>query len=178
MNYTSDLFTVIQAARMLRSAEPGIEFVICGEGPKLKALQRAARDLHNVRFVGWVNQSEMTVLMEWSDVGLAAYAAGAPQSVPNKPIEYLSASLPLVSSLPGELARLIHRYRCGRNYQAGDAVELARVLKEMTIAGDETAAIRSNADRLFQRHFDAGQVYDQMIDDLFELRAASCPMAA
>lgn len=42
-------------------------------------------------------------------MGLAAYARGAPQGVPNKVIEYMAAGLAVVTSLSGETREIIDR---------------------------------------------------------------------
>lgn len=169
INSTCDITTVVQAARMMASLEKNTEFVICGQGPKLHALQQAAAELDNVVFAGWVNQPEIAVLLDWSDVGLATYSAGAPQSIPNKPIEYLSAGLPVLSSLQGEFAQMLQNFDCGRQYHSGDIDSFTAALRELQALGSKRAAMRARAAHLFQQHFDASHVYPRFIDDLAEL---------
>jgi glycosyltransferase involved in cell wall biosynthesis len=95
-----------------------------------------------------------------SDVGLAAYADGAPQGLPNKVIEYLAASLPVVSSLKGETLSLLADEDCGLSYIAGDGIGLRAAL---LLLGEpeyrERLSRRARA--VFERDFQAEYVYSQ-----------------
>lgn len=170
MNSTCDISTVVESARRLSSTNPEIDFVICGEGPFANQLREAASGLNNLRFAGWVDQPEISVLMQRSDIGLAAYAAGAPQSLPNKPIEYLAGGLQVVSSLPGELEKLLDQTKCGAHYRAGDAEHLtAKLLEYNNTASQQRVAMRRRSEQLYRCEFDASQVYAQMAERLCEL---------
>ena len=87
----------------------------------------------NVIFTGWVGADDINWLRAHAEVGLQPYIDGAPQGLANKLFEYLSAGVPVISSLQGENERLIERYRCGLTYKPGDALsclEKIRVLAD------------------------------------------------
>ena len=60
-------------------------------------------------FPGWVNKPEIWILMRIAQVGLAPYRSTEDFiiSIPNKAIEYMSAGLPVISSL-----KMIIRIAC------------------------------------------------------------------
>ncbi len=127
MGSSADLETVINAARRL----PDVGFVLCGDGPNLHSLRATAKGLPNVVFPGWVGPEVMSSLMEWSSVGLAPYAQDAQQSLPNKPFQYFSAGLPVLSSLPGELEELLRVRACGVSVPPGSFDALVAEIRHM-----------------------------------------------
>jgi glycosyltransferase involved in cell wall biosynthesis len=122
----------------------------------------------NVIFPGWITHAEIWALMRRSAVGLAPYADtdNFRSGLPNKPIEYFSAGLPVLSSVNGVLGELLRTHQCGVVYRSGDAAHLAAKLAELY---DDSALRRrmgANALALFEQRFTAERVYSQMADYL------------
>ena len=133
---TYDLSTVIEAARKLQDdGMVDVQFVISGEGERFSSHVANAKGVDNIVFTGWIDQAEISHMMDVACVGLASYAEGAPQSIPNKLGEYFCAALPIVSSLRGEAELLIERRQCGLTYRAGDVAHLIEGLE--TLLHDE-----------------------------------------
>jgi len=156
-----DFTPVLQLARRWE-ASGKVNFILCGQGDQLADLRLASRDLASVFLPGWVDAPQISALMEISAVGLAPYRLGARMALPNKPIEYLSAGLPVVSSLTGELSRLLAENACGINYepQSVDSLESA-----LTLLMNDQAIYREmseSAKRVFANHFSALTVAKKM----------------
>jgi len=162
-----DLETVLCAARLLEGQR--VQFVLCGEGRKEGALRAQAASLTNVVFLGWVGPTTLTALMRMAEVGLAPYTRGAPQGLPNKPIEYLSGGLLVLSSLRGELEGLLSDGACGLTYEAGDAKGLARALEGLLEDVGWRRQLRANARHVFARTFMAERVYGEAVRHLEHL---------
>lgn len=160
-----DLDTVIDAARMLRGNGRHFQFVLCGSGESLGDYRRKARDCPDVLFPGWVDRADIWALMSLSAVGLAPYLnkLNFTMNLPNKPVEYLSAGLPLVSSLSGVLARLITEYHCGITYEEGRPDSLAEALVRLYDGREEMRVMAKNAKALYERSFLAERVYGDMV---------------
>jgi glycosyltransferase involved in cell wall biosynthesis len=160
-----ELETVIGAARRLQGQMPGIRFVLCGSGDSLEYYRELARGCQNVIFPGWVDAGDIWTLMRRSAVGLAPYRSSPSfrSSLPNKSIEYLSAGLPVVSSLKGELQRLLARHDCGITYENGNVDELAAAIIALYNDRERLEAMSGNARALYQEKFVAEKVYTEMI---------------
>lgn len=160
-----DIDTIVAAARLLAGEGSPLLFVLCGEGERLPAYRRAAADLPNVLFPGWVDAPKIWTLMRMSTIGLAPYLPGPgfAGNLPNKPIEYLSASLPVVSGIEGYLGKLLREADCGITYPAGDAHALACSLAGLLADRERLSRMSANARALFAARFDADAVYGGMI---------------
>ena len=118
-----------------------------------------------------MNAAQIWTLLRLSSVGLAPYVSNDNyiRNIPNKPVEYLSAGLPIVSSLQGELAKLLADNDCGLTYQNGSADDLVRMLADCYDHPAKTALMAENAAHLLRERFVAETVYGQMSDFLCDL---------
>lgn len=166
-----DIETVIEAAKILKKDNAPMTFVICGAGDSLKKYQELAQGIDSVIFPGWVGASDIWTLMKLSDVGIAPYFnnAGFSGNLPNKTIEYLSAGLPVVSSLRGYFENFLKEEYCGVSYLAGDAAALVQELSKLSQDRETLAEMSKNALNIFNKKFMAEKVYGDMIDYLQEL---------
>lgn len=86
-------------------------------------------------------------------------------NLPNKPIEYLSARPPIVSSLKeGVLRDLLNNYNCGVTYKNAD--DLASKLIYLSYHPELLKEMSENAYTLYKDTFVAGKVYNDIIDYL------------
>jgi glycosyltransferase involved in cell wall biosynthesis len=157
---------VIEAARALSSAR--VQFVICGTGDRFDDVRNQLRDLPNVLMPGWVGAPEIWMLMRLSHIGLAPYhdEESFTHSLPNKSLEYLSAGLPIVSSLPGALARLLDEQQCGITYPNRDAAALQAALERVRDDPAMRVAMARKAKTIFDARFRADVVYADFVTHL------------
>jgi len=159
-----DLDTVIKAARKLQDIENRIKIVLCGSGDNLNKYKRLAKGCKNILFPGWVGQPEIWTLMRIASVGLAPYVStkNFMLNIANKPIEYMSAGLPVISSSKGALENLLSMHDCGITYQNGDAATLAAILHDLYKNRARLRELSNNALALFKDRFMAEKVYGEM----------------
>jgi len=158
---------IIDAVRQLTVEEQqALEIVVCGTGPQLSEYQQMAEGVKSVQFLGRVSSPELIALMEVADVGLALYGTDSPQSLPNKPIEYMAGGLPILSTLRGELQTLLEDYDCGLTVPAGDNRAMISAVRELMRQKSVRARFSRNVSTLYEQHFSAEQVYSKMIDYL------------
>lgn len=158
---------LIQAARLL-SHHPRIRFVLCGEGVNLHRYKALAADLPTVLFPGWIGFSQARVLMELSAVGIIPYQSTPDfmMSIPNKAVEYMSAGLPVVSSVKGKLQHILSTHECGATYANRSPQELAGILLGLEQDRGRLHQMGDNARQLYRARFVASAVYSRMAEHL------------
>ncbi len=164
---TYDLIPLIQAARRLgQQGQNDIQFVFSGEGGNGLAYRRLAEGMNNVVFTGWMDSHQIAWLMRVSRVGLMAYAAGAPQGLPNKLFEYLGAGLPVLSALSGETEALLSTHECGLTYTPGDTDSFLKALLTLLDNASLSNQMGRNAASLFTGHYTAEKINAEIIRHL------------
>ncbi len=161
-----EIETVIDAARDLQQLKRhAFRFVLCGNFEKQAKL---AQDCQNVVFPGWVGAAEIWTLMRRSTVGIVPIRSRLDftLSIPNKAIEYMSAGLPVVSSLQGYLSDILSTHRCGLTYDNEDPDSLIDVLQKLKDDPQLVHSFAENALRLYQGKFTATKVYNNMANYL------------
>lgn len=165
--------TVIEAIRILENAGGCFRFVLCGIGERFEYVRTRAKDLKSVCLPGWVDEPEIRTLMEMSQAGLAPFRShvGYTGNMPNKSVEYLSAGLPIISTLQGYLRAFLETHDCGITCANGNAAELAQTLARLADDRARLKRMSDNAKRVFAERFDAEKVYGGMINYLVEVTA-------
>jgi glycosyltransferase involved in cell wall biosynthesis len=80
----------------------------------------------------------------------------------------MAAGLPLLSSLPGELERLISQHRIGFCYEAGNADCLTRQILWLHDHPEERDDMGRRAWMLFNERFRSGAIYPRLARHLEE----------
>lgn len=154
-----ELPLLLQAAwRMESAGRKDICFVIAGTGEQHEAVQKAAQRLSNVVLPGWIGGDDIKMLLEKGYAGVVP-CRSIENTVPNKPFEYLSSGLPLISSLEGEMADVIKEYHIGFNYHPGDVEGLCAAIDKLSYDEDLWRKISANASDFFHKYGDAEKIY-------------------
>jgi glycosyltransferase involved in cell wall biosynthesis len=166
---------VLGAARILQDRRPGeVAWVLAGDGPTRQKISELAGETRSVILPGWVGSAESIALLRLADIGLAPYATNAPQSLPNKPFEYAWAGLPVVSSLRGELERIVDSRLLGTNYPCGDPPALAAAVESMLDDASTRAVNATHARQYWETEISPQAVYGDFVKHLEEVAASGC----
>lgn len=163
-----EIETVLEAARELKNSKSDIRFVLCGNGDNFERYKSMAGDLNNAVLPGFVGYPEIWTLMKMSSVGLAPYKSSPNfvANLPNKVGEYLSAGLPIVSSLGGILEESLEQNQCGITYPNDAAETLAGILSDLYQNRGKLENMACGARKLFEAKFVGENVYGDMINHL------------
>ena len=116
---TYDIDIIVRAAKYFSDAgNTDFHFLVGGSGDDFDSIKAKAEGLTNITLTGWLQKEGINVLLRSSHVGLATYAKNAPQSLPNKPFQYFSAGLPIITSLDTDCKSLLYNNNLGVYYQA------------------------------------------------------------
>jgi glycosyltransferase involved in cell wall biosynthesis len=167
MGNVIDIDKVLIAAQKVKTFN--IKFVLCGDGVKLEEFKIKASGIKNIIFPGWIDASQIWTLMRLSKIGILPYwdIDNYKMNIPNKPIEYLSAGLPILSSVSGLVKELIEKHECGFFYEDGLelSTQIEMILNNPTLLNN----MSKNAQKLFKDKFVASKVYGDMADYLIEI---------
>jgi glycosyltransferase involved in cell wall biosynthesis len=83
--------------------------------------------------------------------------------------EYLSAGLPIISSLKGEMAESVEKHGLGVNYQEGNVKGLVSALEKILKKPDERDTMARNALSFFKQYGDADKIYNEYADQIEHL---------
>lgn len=161
-----DFDIVFKSAELLLSKNRNIKFIFAGKGKGEDILKSLSTLSNNIIYLGWLDSNELRYLLSISAIGLAPYSDNSLMSLPNKPFEYMAASLPIVSSLKGELSQLLVEKKCGLTYDAKDPEDLAE--KVLYIVNNLNVAqnMGENGKRAIEEEFSSEYVYKNFVKHL------------
>jgi len=157
--HTYNLAAIVRTARRLLTAgRDDLGFMLAGNGPQYKEVQRLVDGLPNVLLTGWLGAREIRTILSRARAGLLPWNT-INDAMPNKFFEYISEGLPVISSAEGELNDLIEREGIGRTYRKGNEVELSQALLELNDNEDFANRCAERSKALFERKFREDAVY-------------------
>ncbi len=159
-----DIAVILKAAEILEKKYPGkTEFAIAGNGPQESMVKAKAGELNNVKYLGWLNHEDIYREFCLSDLGLIQHTNGATQSVTYKLFDYLSAGLPVLNSLNGEMAAIIKENKAGMNNKSEDPASLADNIEKFILDESLLGEYRRNAVLFAENAGDSAKVYYKLI---------------
>jgi glycosyltransferase involved in cell wall biosynthesis len=162
MGRSYDLDTILDALELLDQEGLSVECVFVGDGEKRAQLE--ARQVPGVRFTGFLEGEALERELRSADVGIVPFFPESGVVVPYKAGDYLAYHLPLLSTIDGELGRLIRTHDCGIVYEAGHTESLVaaihRYADDVYLLNQATLGARE----CFESKFDRKQIYPAFAD--------------
>jgi len=136
------------------------KFIFCGLVDGLERFKCQIEKLPNVIFTDWIDNTEKKVLFEYARVGLAPYKNKTDylNSIPTKIIEYLSAGLPIITGLKGNLKSLITNYECGIYCEEFRGKQIIDAINNLYSNTDLHKKMSHKALTLFEKKFNDNDV--------------------
>jgi glycosyltransferase involved in cell wall biosynthesis len=161
-----ELSLIIETARRFdKIGRSDVYFIIAGAGEQLEILKKKSGGLKNVLLPGWIGKKEIDAVLQNAFIGIVP-CISADNTVPNKPFEYISAGLPILSSLEGDMATIIERYRIGYNYKVGDIEALYNNILMLVDSPNLYNEFSQNALRFFEAYGNADKIYSDYADHI------------
>ena len=154
---TYDLNFLLDVAMKLKKYED-IQVVIAGGGEQKDLVEKRALSLENVVLPGWLSGQEIGDLLAVTSVAVAPYTASAPQGMPNKLFEYMSAGLYQVTTLEGESADLLNSQNIGNAVPLGNPDAFSDAIHD-GIKFMNTTGERARIQKYFDENFHANSIY-------------------
>lgn len=157
---------IIEASKRLLN-KCDIKFVLCGNGKHQEEIREKTGD--NVIIPGWIEKEQILSLLSCSKIGIAPYinSMNYRMNTPNKFGEYLSASLPIAVSVPGEMEKLLTDYSCGFCYKNAD--DLVEIIQKYYNDDQFQKCSSTNARMLFENMFNADNANQKLLQHLIKI---------
>ncbi|WP_299301013.1 glycosyltransferase family 4 protein [uncultured Brachybacterium sp.] len=147
-----DLGTVVEAVRSA-SESLEIELRIAGDGVEEESLRRLASDSPNIKFLGLIDPLEIHELYRESDFQLVTLL-DMPifrVTIPSKLQASLASGVPVITTVQGDVARVVQEYEAGLVADPEDANSLADALaRAAATTAAERRRMSRNAKRLYE----------------------------
>lgn len=144
-----------------------VKFVLCGNGKHQDEIREKTKD--NVIIPGWIEKPQILSLLSYAKIGIAPYidSINYRLNTPNKFGEYLSASLPIAVSVPGEMEALLKKHKCGACYH--DTEELYNIIDNYYRNKDLRKEASRNARELFEMMFNGDNANEKLLQHIIEI---------
>ena len=139
---------LIEAARALQ--KESVDFVLVGDGDYGDKIREQAKSLPNVYCPGFLSNEEAFFLAKHCDCGVVFLSKESEKqffdltpTFPNKAFFYFMCGLPILNSMPGEIAEIVDAHALGLNFPSND---LASFQKKLLHLRDEPLLRKSMAE--------------------------------
>ncbi|TLD40952.1 MAG: Glycosyltransferase [Candidatus Jettenia ecosi] len=143
-----------------RFVNSNICFILAGDGELFPVIKDKASFLNNVVLPGWLNQDEITSLLQHSHLGVCPTSQVA-DFFPNKSFSYLSEGLPIISAFQGDLRDIIEKHQIGFYYSPNDVDGLTNCIKKLYDDRNLYKKMSENTHTVFNEICDADKIYDE-----------------
>ncbi len=165
-NKSLDLDTVIQAIKILTEKYPQIRLVVGGKGTAEEYYKEIAKNFSNIVFLGYLNPLQMSSVMKISKCGLYCMndTEDFRDAFSNKAIQYLSAGLPVITSLSGFSKTYIEKGKIGIYYKAGDWKNCSEQIEKIYLNDVLRNTMAENAYKQYQMKYNINIINEQWED--------------
>ncbi len=163
---------LMEAAPMIIKKHSDVQIIFVGSGPELENIKKMATDTDiesNIKFLGWVKHEEIPQILRESMIGIGPLRNTdvTKNALPIKVLEYMAASLPLISkkeTLPENI--LVD----GENgFFISDSTELVEKIVKLLENQEMIEKFGENSRKIVEK-FDWKNIAQMIIDEYSELR--------
>jgi glycosyltransferase involved in cell wall biosynthesis len=158
-----------EAAEYINNKGIDLEFIICGSGPENKKLKNLFEASNNVKLPGWIDTHKFASLAKSSIATIAPYVSSKnfKLNVPNKIIDSLALGLPIITTLEGEVKKIIDEKKIGFSYSS--CIELCSIMENFSNGAVDLKTIEFNCKTLYESNFASSKVYHDLVKSLERL---------
>lgn len=178
INRKQGLNVLVEAARRLAD-HPQIVVVICGHGELRPALETAARDLPNMRFIDLRPADEVNALLNMADIHLLPQLRGAADLVmPSKLTGMLASGRAVIAAaIPGtEIASVLEGRGLATEPECAEG--FANAILELVSDAPRRMALGASARAYAERVLDSAMLFDRLDARLEGLCRKASPRAS
>tara|TARA_A100001015_G_scaffold317846_1_gene435902 strand:- start:2907 stop:4157 length:1251 start_codon:yes stop_codon:yes gene_type:complete len=139
-------------------------FIICGDGDEKDRIKKLFENSKNVFLPGSVNTKQIYSLMQETNLTLAPYINNSNfiDNLPNKILDSLYYSKPIISSLEGEVKNLILNYEVGC-FCGNKSSSWFESINKLIENKNYYKQLSENAEEIYKKYFSYDMVYKKFV---------------
>ncbi|MBN2615552.1 MAG: glycosyltransferase [Bacteroidales bacterium] len=162
-----DIDVILEGYHMLvKKDRVNAKLIFIGDGQERDKIVQYKEENHlNIEVTGFLDYAGFLHYLSFADIAINSFKEGTRVAYSYKFNDYITARIPIVNNVQGEMTELIEKYNLGRNF-AHSADSLYAVLHELTNNPDLLSEIKKNATFVAGEVLDKKTVYQEMIQQL------------
>ncbi len=174
MGMAHGLETLLDAAAAIRTQNPGVLFLLIGEGAEKERIEALAhsRGLANVHFLDQQPREKIPAFISASDACLVLLKKTDvfKTVIPTKMLEFMSCARPVILGVEGQARQIIEEAKAGLVIEPGNAAALTQAIHQLAADRDLGAAFGRNGRDYILRNFSRTCTAEKYIQVLEQLR--------
>ena len=162
---SNDLEVILEAAKGLEK-DPGVHFILVGDGKEKPALERkaAALALKNITFLPPVPKEEMIGVLSGSDTCIAILKPIElyKTTYPNKVFDYMAAGKPVILAIDGVIRLVVEKANAGIFVEPGQPEKMIEVIQYLKNHPREAARMGKNGREYIIENFNRAVISNQL----------------
>lgn len=145
-----------------------VKLIFVGDGQEAKKIQQF-KDRYglDIEITGFLCYADYVKYLHFTDIAINSFKKGTRVTYSYKFNDYITAGVPVLNNVKGEMAKIIEKYETGRNFDHSKD-SLIRQMNEMLSRPDMLKQMRKNADLLAETILSKQVVYREMLDILIK----------
>ena len=162
-----DIEIILESFRRLSMMNKyDVKLLFIGDGQEaVKILQFKKQFDLNIEVTGFLDYAGYMKYLRFADIALNSFKKGTRVAYSYKFNDYLSAGVPILNNVKGEMAALVTQYNIGRNFEHS-ASSLSAAMDELLGRPGLLEEMKKNVTFVASRVLDKKIVYQKMLDTL------------
>ena len=167
-----DFELIYEAAVKLKKLKVPHLIILAGSGGTLEKEKARFLDCDNVIFPGWIDEPKINVLYNSSCCALIPYKNidNYTLNTPNKVIDAMSYGVPIVTSLTGEVERLVAKYSIGFVCNENTSSSFCDAISFIIENPKKRSVMSDNCLALYRSEFSYEMLYSRIVKSTESLR--------
>ena len=161
-----DIDIILQGFKQLAQQKKNLKLIFIGGGQESDKILEFQHQHHlNIEVTGFLNYADYLNYLSHADIAVNSFKASTRVAYSYKFNDYLSAGVPVLNNVKGEMAELISTHHMGRNFEH-TATSFVEQLREMLETPGLLEEMRKNVTFVAKHTLDKRIVYQEMLDQL------------
>ena len=163
-------FQPIQRALKNINDKLKIKFILAGDGGLRNEVEKCFLEHNNVHFLGWLDGEQLDSFFEEIDLFVIPLKQRRDFSLsfPNKAMDALSRSKPILCSCSGSLANFLEMNSCGFYFDPNSNDALTNLLERLNNNREEIETMVKNIDKVYDKNFNHKENYQNLASKIMD----------